>query len=254
MADIAPFTFRPGDSSLHHLDIRLKLCLLCLVSLSMLKASFISCGIFLLVLTSLFRSSGIPVLSALRRMKSFFLLLLFIFLSRALTTQGESVFAIYGLDITRQGLETGWMMALKFFLIMMSGLLFSSTTRPSSLKGAVQWFLKPVPFIPESRVAVMISLSLCFMPVIFRQAKDISDAHKARCGDLRKNPVRKIMGMTLSLMRKTFLCADHLVLAMESRCYSDDRTDPEFHPSGKEKYFLIGSIILLLVLWLFPEN
>lgn len=131
---------------------------------------------------------------------------------------------------------------------MLTGLLFSSTTKPSSVKSAVQWFLKPVPFVPEKRVAVMISLSLAFMPVILKQAKAISDAQKARCADLQKNPVKRIIRLIYPLLRKTFLSADSLVLAMESRCYSDDRTDPEFTPSGNEIYFLAGSCVLALSL------
>ncbi len=131
---------------------------------------------------------------------------------------------------------------------MLTGILFSTTTKSASVKGAVQWFLKPVPFVPEKRVAVMISLSLGFMPLILKQIKEISDAQKARCADLEKNPVKKIVRLILPLLKKTFISADSLVYAMESRCYSDDRTDPEFTPSGREIYFLFGSLLLSLSL------
>lgn len=187
----------------------------------------------------------------LSRIKLFLLLLFFVFLSRALTTKGDPFFSAYGLDITEQGLTEGVLVAFKFLLVMLTGMLFSSTTRSSSVKAAVQWFLKPIPFIPESRVAVMISLALCFIPVILKQAKEVSDAQKARCAHIRKNPIRTTMGLVLPLLKKTFLSADHLVLAMESRCYSDDRTDPEFNPSGKEKIFFLGSLALCACLVVF---
>jgi len=97
----------------------------------------------------------------------------------------------------------------------------------------------------------MISLALCFMPVILKQAQEISDAQKARCADLQKNPTRRIMGFALPLLKKIFLSADHLILAMESRCYSNDRTDPEFNPSGKEREFFLGSILISLCFFIF---
>ena len=251
MAEITPFAYRPGDSVLHFLDTRLKFFITCLLCLSLLPAGFISCWLYCLILIFFYKKSKLPLFSMLGQIKSFLILLFFVFLSRALTTKGDLIFSAYGLEATEQGLTEGALVALKFFLVMLTGLIFSSTTRPSSVKTAVQWFLKPVPFVPENRVAVMISLALCFIPVILRQAKEVSDAQKARCANLRKNPVRKTMGLVLPLLKKTFLSADHLILAMESRCYSNDRTDSEFKPSGKEKFFLLGSIMVSLCFFIF---
>ena len=240
MAEITLFTYRPGASILHLLDTRLKFFIICLMGMSMMPAGILSCCFYFFILLFLFKKTGLHFFSILNHIKLFLMLLFFIFLSRAVTI--DDSFPFYGLTVSEQGLMEGAMTAFKFFLVMLTGLLFSSTTRPSSVKTAVQWFLKPVPFVPEKRVGVMISLALCFLPVILRQAKEVSDARNARCGHLQKNPVRKTMGLVLPLLKKTFLSADHLVLAMESRCYSDDRTDPEFNPSGKEKLFLLGSI------------
>jgi len=212
----------------------------------MLTAHFSACFFYGLILFFFFKNAGLNILSTLNHIKYFILLLFFIFIASALTIKGDIIFSFYDLSITVQGLNEGFLVSFKFFLVMLTGVIFSSTTKPSSVKSAVQWFLKPVPFIPEKRVAIMISLALSFMPVILNQAKEISEAQKARCADLQKNPVKKIIRLVLPLLKKTFLSADYLVLAMESRCYSDDRTDPEFEPSGREIHFLGGSIILSL--------
>ena len=233
---------------LHLLDVRCKFLMICLVSMSMLSAQVLACFFYFLVLLFFFKKTGLNIFSTLNSIKYFILFLFFIFAARALSLKGDSLFSFYGLSVTRQGVNDGFLVAFRFFLVMLTGLLFSSTTKPSSVKSAVQWFLKPVPFVPEKRVAVMISLSLSFMPVILKQAKEVSEAQKARCGDLQKNPIKRIIRLVLPLLKKTFLSADYLVLAMESRCYSDDRTDPEFTPSGKEFFFLVGSVILSLSL------
>jgi energy-coupling factor transporter transmembrane protein EcfT len=129
---------------------------------------------------------------------------------------------------------------------MVTGLLFAVTTRPADLKSAAQWFLKPVPLIPEKRVALMISLCLRFFPLILAQAGQTADAVNARCGGYRKNPVRSIRFLTLPLLKKTVMAADHLDLAMTARCYTENRTDPEFESSGKERLALAAGTGLCL--------
>lgn len=248
MAYLTPFTYRKGESMLHLLDVRCKFFIICLLSMSMLPAHLLACCFYGLILFFFFKNSDLNVLSTLNHIKCFILLLFFIFLARALTVKGDILFSFYDLSITGQGLKEGILVTFKFFLLMITGVVFSSTTKPSAVKNAVQWFLKPVPFIPEKRVAIMISLALSFMPVILNQAREISEAQKARCADLQKNPLKKIIRLILPLLKKTFLSADYLVLAMESRCYSDDRTDTEFTPSGKEIYFLAASVLLSLSL------
>lgn len=229
---------------LHLLDVRCKFFIICLLSMSMLPAHLLTCCFYGLILFFFFKNAGLKVLSTLNHIKYFILLLFFIFAARALIVKGDIIFSFYNLSITGQGIREGIIVTFKFFLVMITGVVFSSTTKPSSVKNAVQWFLKPVPFIPEKRVAIMISLALSFMPVILNQAREISEAQKARCGDLQKNPVKKIIRLVFPILKKTFLSADNLVLAMESRCYNDNRTDPEFIPSGKEFYFLAASVIL----------
>lgn len=248
MAYLTPFTYRKGYSILHLLDVRYKFFIICIVSMSLLSAHLPACFFYFLMLLFFFKKTGLNVFSTLNSIKYFIILLFFIFIARALTIEGHIIFSFYGISITERGLNEGFLVAFKFFLVMLTGLLFSTTTQPSSVKSAVQWFLKPIPLIPEKRVAVMISLSLSFMPVILKHAKEISDAQKARCADLQKNPVKRIIRLVLPLLKKTFISADSLVFAMESRCYNDDRTDHKFTPSGKEIPFLAGSMILSLSL------
>ncbi len=241
---LIPFAYRPGESALHLLDVRLKFFLICLVSVSMLSANFIPCLMYALLLIFFFNHAQIKIFQLLLSMKIFLLLLGFVFFARCFSTPGDELISAYGLSISRQGVTTGFLVGFKFLAVMMTGLLFSGTTRPSQVKSAVQWFLRPIPFLPEKRVAVMISLSLAFMPIILKQNQKVSDAQAARCGNLEKNPIKKIIRMVMPLLKKTFLCADNIILAMESRCYSDDRTDPEFTASGKEPYFIAGSLML----------
>jgi energy-coupling factor transporter transmembrane protein EcfT len=244
VADLTLFTFSAGTTALHRLDVRYKTVLMCMMSLAVFTSGPAGCLICFPVLLALTRTIGISLLRLVSQLKWFFVLLGIMVAARALTVPGTPMVSFSSLEVTQEGLARGGLVAARFFLVMMTGLLFSATTRPSDLKSAAQWFLKPVPFVPEKRVAIMISLFLRFLPLILAQAGQTADAVNARCGSLRKNPVRRIRFLTLPLLKKTFMAADRLCLAMDARCYTEDRTDPGFEPGGKELFFLAAGLVL----------
>ena len=224
---------------------------MCLISMGILKALFPALAIISIVLIAAMLSVGIKPLNSFNHIKYFLILLIFIFISRALTTPGEPLFSVFEVPVSNSGIKDGALVSIRFLIIMLLGMIFSHTTKPSSIKSAAEWFLKPIPFIPEKRASLMIGLSIRFLPLIIEQAKQVSDAQKARCSDNQKNPVRKIARLILPILKKTFQTADNLALAMESRCFSEDRTDPEFNKSGYEIISLILTILLVLILILF---
>ncbi|MEA1969261.1 MAG: energy-coupling factor transporter transmembrane component T [Thermodesulfobacteriota bacterium] len=241
---ITAFTYNHSDSVLHRLDVRCKLFALSCLSISILKAEFLALLIIISLSFYLIIHGKIKPGALFSDLKYFFILLFLVFTARAVTTAGEPLLVFLKIVVTKQGITEGALICLRFFSIMLMGIIFACTTKPSSVKNGVEWFLKPVPFIPEKRVSVMITLFLRFMPLILKQADEISDAQKARCGDLQKNPLKRIINISVPLLKKTFLSADRLAMAMESRSYSEDRTDPEFTKSGKEKKFYFATFAL----------
>ena len=246
MAEVTPFEFRPGTTSLHYLDTRCKFFLVCIMSLSLLNAGFSACFMAFGVLVFFLIKIRLKAVETCKQLKYFILFLAFLILVRSLTIPGDPIVSFHEMTVTSQGLYQGCLVALRFFLVMVIGLLLSATTRTASIKTAVQWYLKPLPLIPEKRAAIMISLALRFLPLILKQAQETSNAIQSRCGNLQKNPVKRFIRLTLPVLKKTFLSADHLILAMEARCYCENRTDPEFKPGGKEIIFIVSCLGLSL--------
>ncbi|WP_321495979.1 energy-coupling factor transporter transmembrane component T [uncultured Desulfobacter sp.] len=245
------FAYHPGKTLLHTLDVRCKCVLVCLLSLTVLKAglpgNFAGLGLFILLLKRL----GMGPVTLVVPLKWFFAFLALIFLSRWAATPGDAMVTLYGVSLTRQGFSDGSLVAAGFLNVMLLGLLLTATTRPMEIKAAVQWFFKPIPFIPEQRVAVMMGLALKFMPLILGNARDVSHAVDARCGNLRKNPVQRLVYRTWPLLKKTFQSADNLTLAMQARCYSENRTAPRFYSNGKEVPVMVGALVLsAAILWM----
>jgi energy-coupling factor transporter transmembrane protein EcfT len=90
----------------------------------------------------------------------------------------------------------------------------------------------------------MMSLIVRFMPVIFQQAKETLDAQRARGVENRKNPVYRLVKLGIPILRRTFERADKLALAMEARCYSENRTDPRLS-SGIKDWITLFVVVFL---------
>lgn len=226
MAELSAFNFRPGSSVLHGLDVRFKLLFLVLISVTSLKAYPVALSVLTLVLVASLLHAQRSLKSILKAFRYFFVLLAFIFFARALSTPGSAVIEFKAVSITREGIYHGAVVCWRLVIVVLTGLAFVSTTRPSEIKAAVEWLLNPFPFIPAKRIATMMSLVVRFIPVIFDQARETADAQRARGVDNRKNPVYRLKKLGIPLMRRTFERADKLAVAMEARCYSENRTDP----------------------------
>ena len=127
---------------------------------------------------------------------------------------------------------------------MANGVTVSSTCLPSEIRSAVEWFLRPLPWVPEKRIAVMLSLVVRFIPSILNQARETADAQRARGVERRKNPIYRLTTLVIPMLRRILQDADNLVIAMTARCYSENRTGPEFSPDRKSWGLLIAVILL----------
>lgn len=256
MGVVTLFSYHPGNTLWHTLDVRCKCLLVCLLSLAVLKTGLPGNILCLCVLMVILKTVGVGPAKLVTQLKAFLLFLILIFFCRWAGTPGDPMVTLYGFSLTRQGLTSGSLVSLRFLVVMLLGLMLTATTRSMEIKAAVQWFFKPVPFLPEKRVAVMVGLALKFMPLIFDNAREVKHAVNARCGNLRKNPVQRLINLSWPLLKKTFQSADDLSLAMQARCYSENRTDPRFFPNGKEGWvmgltlvFSTGMLMMGTISW-----
>jgi energy-coupling factor transporter transmembrane protein EcfT len=226
MAELTAFSFQPGTSLLHRLDVRFKLLFLILISLISLGGGFAGLGILSGLVTALIIHSRLPLKSAFKEVRFFLFFLLLILVARMLTTPGTAIIEIKSIAISRAGLMSGVLICWRLVIIALLGFLFVLTTPSSEIKAAVEWFLNPAAFIPGKRIATMMGLIARFIPVILNQAKETAEAQRARCVEYRRNPLYRLMRLGVPLIRRTFEQADRLIIAMEARCYSENRTDP----------------------------
>jgi energy-coupling factor transporter transmembrane protein EcfT len=247
MAELTLFSYRSGHSVLHRIDVRFKILGLLSISMVSLNVRVLSLTILSSLLIILIIDCRLEFKSFLREIRYFLILMLIILIAHALSTKGTMVFQFYFLSISMHGLYEGALICWRLFLVVLVGLLFVSTTRPSQIKAAVEWFLNPIPFVSGKRLATMLSLVMRFIPVILNQARETADAQKARCVGNRKNPIYRLKKIGFPLLRRTFETADELAVAMEARCYSENRTEPEFTARLRDWMVLMVSACLFLL-------
>jgi len=251
MIELAAYRYRYGTSVLHQLDVRFKLIFLVMISFVSLQAHGSALSVLTITLLALMMDAGQTAKSLLTLLRYVTIFLVLIFIARALSTPGSPVFEYKIVTVTREGIYGGVMVCWRLVIVILIGLLFVATTRTSEVKAAVEWFLRPVPFIPARRVSIMMSLVIRFIPVILDQAKETADAQRARGVENRKNPVYRLRKLLIPIMRRTFERADKLAMAMEARCYTENRTDPGLSSSRRDwiaLFVVTGLCVMVIVI------
>jgi biotin transport system permease protein len=248
MAELTGFHYRPGYSMLHRLDVRMKLALVAASSMACLHlsaAGLLLLGLALLATARMTRAA--PAVHA-RELRWLGLLLAVVLIARALSTEGTVVLAMWTLVVSREGLVDGGLVCLRLILVFLIGAVFVASTRPGDIRAGVQWFFKPLPFLPARRIGTMLSLIVRFIPLIFEQVSRTTDAQRARAVENRRNPVYRMVKFGIPLLRRIFETSDRLVLAMEARCYTEARTGTELSVSTRDWMVLAACGLLLAML------
>lgn len=240
MAELNIFHYFPGRSWLHNTDGRIKLACMIFYTISISwAAGEIQLIVLTLGLAVLLIGSRLPVLRLVSEIKYFLFLLIVIIIFHTWSIPGRPIPHLPIAGATWEGLQSGLQFSWRLLLIIGICAILTGTTTLATLKNVVEWFLRPVPFIREARVATMFSLTFMLIPLIFDQAAEISDAQKARGIETRKNPAQRIGLLALPLLIQAFRHADEIVLAMESRCFSEERTPVHFKTTIRDWLVLL---------------
>jgi biotin transport system permease protein len=145
-----------------------------------------------------------------------------LFLFQAFFTPGPRLSFFQWLPVSQDGVRLASFTCWRLALILGYAVLFTAITRPRQVQDTLIWLLKPFPFLHGRRIGLMVSLTIRFFSIILDQAEEVRLAHKARLGDLEKNPVRKAKFLALPLLRRSFIHAEDVTLALAARGFRDD--------------------------------
>ena len=155
MAELTSFNYYPGNSYIHSMDVRFKLAVFILCSLATLSAKPLTLIAGSILLVVVFLHIRLPMIAIFREFRFFFLLMFLVFMARSLMIPGTPIIHTDFLTISREGMVDGAMIVWRLLIIVLLAIPFMATTRPSEIKAAVGWYLRPLPFVPRQRLAMM---------------------------------------------------------------------------------------------------
>lgn len=249
----------PSDSFIHRLDPRTKLLLVFFyVGIVFLANNFISYGIltiFTLVIVGLSQIKWKFLYEGLKPIM--FLIIFTLALQMFLTKQGDVIFSFWGLKIYEGGLIMGIYISIRFTLLILITSLLTLTTTPIEITDGMETLLGPLKRIkfPVHELALMMSISLRFIPTLLEETDKIMKAQMARGVDFSSGPVKDrvkaIVPLLVPLFVSAFKRAEELAIAMEARGYrgGEGRTKyRELRWKGSDTLLILSLVVLTLLL------
>jgi energy-coupling factor transport system permease protein len=245
----------PADSIVHRMDPRSKLTIIflfvCIIFLANNWITYALIGIYTFLMLGL---SRIPLPFLYKGLKPILWIVLFTFvLQLFFTNEGHMLFRMGPLKIYDEGVRQGVFIGLRFlFLILMTSLL-TLTTSPIEITDGLETILNPLKKIrfPVHELALMMSISLRFIPTLMGETDKIMKAQMARGVEFSdgplKNRIKAVVPLLIPLFVSSFKRAEELAIAMEARGYRGGE--------GRTKYRLLSwkmadtlQVLLLAVL------
>ena len=106
----------------------------------------------------------------------------YIFLHILTNKEGEVLFQLGWFSIHEKGLEQGIYISIRFFVIILMTTLLTLTTTPIEITDGLETLLKPLKRIkvPVHEIALMMSISLRFIPTLMDETSKIMKAQSSR--------------------------------------------------------------------------
>ncbi|MFB6469198.1 energy-coupling factor transporter transmembrane component T family protein [Cytobacillus sp. Hz8] len=242
----------PGESIIHRMDPRSKLILVFLfVCIVFIANNNLTYGLITLYTIVMVTFSRISIRFIIAGMKPVIWLILFtLVLHLFFTREGDVLFHIGSFKIYEEGVRQGIYISIRFFLLIMITSLLTLTTTPIEITDGLETLLGPLKKIkfPVHELALMMSISLRFIPTLMQETDKIMKAQIARGTEFSSGPLKErikaIVPLLIPLFVSSFKRAEELAVAMEARGYRGGE--------GRTKYRVLSwrgtdTIMLLLL-------
>ncbi|TXC85631.1 energy-coupling factor transporter transmembrane protein EcfT [Metabacillus litoralis] len=217
----------PGQSLIHRMDARAKLLLIFafvfIVFLANNLFTYLVLGIFTITIVTL---TKLPIRFLVKGLKPVLWIILFTFvLHLFVTKEGELLFQLGFISIYEEGLKQGIFISLRFLYLILMTTILTLTTTPIEITDGMESLLGPFKKIglPVHELALMMSISLRFIPTLMEETDKILKAQMARGVDFTSGPIKDrfkaVVPLLVPLFISAFKRAEELATAMEARGY-----------------------------------
>jgi len=219
--------FIPGNSFIHKLDPRSKLSFVFLFIIGVFLANNTVTYALLLGFTLVvIFSSRIRLYFLLNGLKPILFLIIFTFLMHIFFTKEGALLVDWKfIKIYEEGLRQGIFISIRFLVLVLLTSILTLTTSPISITDGLEDLLGPFKRfkLPVHELALMMSISLRFIPTLMDETDKILKAQLARGSDIStgsiKQRIRSVIPLLVPLFVSAFKRAEDLAVAMEVRGY-----------------------------------
>lgn len=256
--DITIGQYFPGESIVHRFDPRLKIITMIFFIISLFFINtfipYIFVAIYLLIIIKI---ANLPLKVVLKGLKPLRWILLITFVINIFFLPGEPLLKLGFLTISKEGLKTACLMAIRLMFLVLGTSLLTYTTSPIELTDGIEALLKPMKKIgvPSHEIAMMMTIALRFIPTLIEETDKIMKAQMARGADFESGNIIKrsknLVPLLVPLFVNSFRRADELATAMEARCYRGGVGRTKMKVLVLEKYdyaIFLGNIVFFLIL------
>ncbi|SDC54910.1 energy-coupling factor transport system permease protein [Pelagirhabdus alkalitolerans] len=226
----------PNDSIIHRLDARAKL-VAALYFIGLLffidhGLGYLFVGLFTLGVMYL---TKIRLSVFIKGVRPLIFLILFAAMMRVLFTGGGEVFVSWGpFTISSQGLWVGLFTFMRFILIIFISTVLTLSTKPVDLTDAINALLKPLRKlgVPVDDFALMLSISLRFIPNLLDETQRVMDAQRARGVIFGEGTIveqmKKLVPIVLPLFASSLNRAEEMADVMDVKNYQSGEKRTHF--------------------------
>ena len=252
----------PAESVLHRMDPRSKLIIIFLfVCIVFIANNTITYGILLAYTVLMVALSKIPIRFLLNGLIPILWLILFTLLIHLFFTREGNLLVDWGwIKIYEEGVRQGIFISMRFFLLILVTSLLTLTTTPIEITDGIEYLLAPLKKVkfPVHELALMMSISLRFIPTLMQETDIIMKAQTARGVDFSSGPIKDrmkaIVPLLIPLFISSFKRAEELAVAMEARGYrgGEGRTkyrQLSWNLADTLMIFLLAAVTVLLILF-----
>ena len=188
-----------------------------------------------------------------------FLMAFTLILHLLMTKEGAVLLDLGFMKIYEEGLRQGIFISIRFLVLVFITSILTLTTSSISITDGLETLLNPFKKLklPVHELALMMSISLRFIPTLMDETDKIMKAQMARGSDLSAGPLKDrlkaVVPLLVPLFVSAFKRAEDLATAMEVRGYRGGEGRTRYRQLNwtiKDTLIIIVLIIVAVVLWM----
>ncbi|WP_060681355.1 energy-coupling factor transporter transmembrane component T family protein [Virgibacillus halodenitrificans] len=246
----------PGNSLIHRLDPRTKITVIFFfVFIVFFANNVVSYSILTLFAIACIVTSRVPIRFIAKGLTPVWFLIIFTFILHLIVTkEGTVLLEILGFKIYSGGVIQGFAISMRFFLLILVTSLLTLTTTPIEITDAIEEMLHPLKKLkfPVHELALMMSISLRFIPTLMQETEKISKAQASRGVDFKTGPIKErikaIVPLLIPLFISAFKRAEELAMAMEARGYQGGEGRTKLRELKIEKRDMLIFVLFVFVI------